>query len=69
VRDGPFRRAHGLRTRCRRWVVDGVPADTWHDAVNTGEEPMRLYAVYAPVHHPPGITQATSGDAERNQSG
>jgi len=50
-------------------VVDGVPAGTWHDAVNTGEEPMRLYAVYAPVHHPPGITQATSGDAERNQSG
>ena len=36
-------------------VSDGwcvlVPAGTWHNVTNTGEEPMHLYAVYAPVHH------------------
>ena len=49
------------------WSIQ-VPAGTWHDVVNTGEEPMRLYAIYAPVHHAPGITQTTSGDAERDES-
>ncbi len=49
------------------WSIQ-VPAGTWHDVVNTGEEPMRLYAIYAPVHHAPGITQATSGDAQHDES-
>ena len=39
-------------------VTDGwsiqVPAGTWHDVINTGDEPMRLYVVYAPVHHAQG---------------
>jgi mannose-6-phosphate isomerase-like protein (cupin superfamily) len=48
------------------WSIQ-VPAGTWHDVVNTGEEPMRLYAVYAPVHHARGIVQATADDAERDE--
>ena len=47
------------------WSIQ-VPAGTWHDVINTGQEPMQLYAVYAPVHHAPGITQATSQDAEQD---
>jgi mannose-6-phosphate isomerase-like protein (cupin superfamily) len=52
-------------------VTDGwcvvVPAGTWHDITNTGEEPMRLYAVYAPVHHAAGIVQETAEDAEHDE--
>jgi mannose-6-phosphate isomerase-like protein (cupin superfamily) len=48
------------------WAVM-VPAGTWHDIINTGDEPMRLYAIYAPVHHAPGIVQATAADAERDE--
>lgn len=48
------------------WSVQ-VPAGTWHDVVNTGEEPMRLYAIYAPVHHAAGIVQATADDAEADE--
>ena len=55
-----------------REVGDGgaifVPAGTWHNVTNIGEEPMRLYAVYAPVHHAPGTVQATAGDAEQDES-
>jgi len=29
---------------------------------------MQLYAIYAPVHHAPGIAQATSEDAEEDES-
>jgi mannose-6-phosphate isomerase-like protein (cupin superfamily) len=48
------------------WAIQ-VPAGTWHDVINTGDEPMRLYAVYAPVHHAPGIVQPTAEDAERDE--
>jgi mannose-6-phosphate isomerase-like protein (cupin superfamily) len=48
------------------WAIT-VPAGMWHDVINTGDEPMRLYAVYAPVHHAKGIVQATADDAERDE--
>ncbi len=48
------------------WSVQ-VPAGTWHDIINTGDEDMRLYVVYAPVHHTPGIVQKTSEDAEADE--
>jgi oxalate decarboxylase/phosphoglucose isomerase-like protein (cupin superfamily) len=44
-----------------------VPAGTWHNVTNIGEEPMRLYAVYAPVHHRAGAVQPTAQDAEREE--
>jgi mannose-6-phosphate isomerase-like protein (cupin superfamily) len=48
------------------WCVI-VPSGTWHNVTNTGAEPMRLYTVYAPVHHAPGIVQATAEDAKRDE--
>ena len=48
------------------WSIQ-VPAGTWHDVVNTGEEPLRLYTVYAPSHHAQGIVQKTSEDAESDE--
>lgn len=48
------------------WAVQ-VPAGVWHDVINTGDDDMRLYAIYAPVHHAPGIVQRTSADAERDE--
>lgn len=49
------------------WSVQ-VPAGTWHDVINTGSEPLRLYTVYAPTHHAAGAVQATSSDAQRAES-
>lgn len=48
------------------WTVQ-VPAGVWHDIINTGDEPLKLYAVYAPVHHGSGVVQATAADAERDE--
>ena len=54
-----------------REVEDGwavlVPAGTWHNITNIGDEPMQLYTVYAPVHHAAGKIQATAADAERDE--
>ncbi len=47
-------------------VSDGwcvlVPAGTWHNITNIGEEPMQLYAIYAPVHHKQGKIHKTAAD-------
>jgi mannose-6-phosphate isomerase-like protein (cupin superfamily) len=45
-------------------VSDGwcvlVPAGTWHNITNIGQDPMQLYTIYAPAHHTPGTTQSTA---------
>ena len=48
------------------WAIM-VPAGTWHNVTNVGDEPMRLYTVYAPVHHAAGAVQSTAADAERDE--
>lgn len=53
-------------------VSDGwsvlIPSGTWHDVINTGDVPLRLYAIYAPSHHAAGAVQATSADAKREEA-
>ena len=49
------------------WSIQ-VPAGSWHDVINTGDEPLRLYAIYAPVHHAPAIVQETSDEAEQDEA-
>jgi mannose-6-phosphate isomerase-like protein (cupin superfamily) len=48
-------------------VSDGwcilVPAGTWHNVTNIANEPMQLYAIYAPAHHKPGKIHATAAEA------
>lgn len=41
-----------------------VPAGTWHNIVNCGNTPLKLYSIYAPVHHPHGTVQRTRAEAE-----
>lgn len=41
-----------------------VPAGTWHNVVNRGEEDLKLYTIYAPPHHADGTIHRTKADAE-----
>ena len=41
-----------------------VPAGARHNIKNTGEEPLRLYTLYAPPEHVDGTVHATRADAE-----
>ena len=49
------------------WAIQ-VPAGTWHDVINTGDEPMQLYVIYAPTHHAPGKVQKTAADASADDA-
>jgi len=42
-----------------------VPAGTWHNLVNIGNEPLKLYSIYAPPNHPRGAVHPTKEIAER----
>ena len=49
--------------------VDGnyaiiIPAGTWHNIVNVGNRPLKLYSIYAPPKHPFGTVHRTKDDAE-----
>lgn len=44
-----------------------VPAGTWHNIINTGTCPMKIYTVYAPPHHPHGTVQATKAIADMEE--
>ena len=49
-------------------VEDGmvvcVPAGTRHNVVNTDDEKLRLFTVYAPPQHAPGTVHETKADAK-----
>ena len=41
-----------------------VPADTWHNLINTGNLPLKLYSIYSPPQHPHSTIHKTKLDAE-----
>lgn len=41
-----------------------VPAGTWHNLVNSGDIPLKVYSIYAPPQHPHGTIHVTKEDAD-----
>jgi len=41
-----------------------IPAGKWHNLINTGETPIKLYSIYAPPQHPYGTVHETREIAE-----
>ena len=44
-----------------------VPAGARHNIKNTGDEPLRLYTLYAPPEHRDGTVHATKADADASE--
>jgi len=40
-----------------------IPAGKWHNLINTGNRPIKLYSIYAPPQHPHGTVHPTKADA------
>ena len=43
-----------------------VPAGTWHNVTNIGDEDLKVYALYGPPDHVPGTVHPTHEDAEKD---
>jgi Cupin domain. len=52
----------------RENIYDGdaiiIPAGKWHNVINTGRIPLKLYSIYAPPQHPHGTVHVTKADAQ-----
>lgn len=55
----------------RRVVSDDfafiIPAGKWHNLINTGNIPIKLYSIYAPPEHPAGTVHKTKFEAEASE--
>ncbi|MFV8380177.1 cupin domain-containing protein [Corynebacterium hindlerae] len=47
------------------WAIF-VPAGKWHNVVNEGDEPLKVYSIYAAPDHLPGTVHATKEDADND---
>jgi mannose-6-phosphate isomerase-like protein (cupin superfamily) len=41
-----------------------IPAGKWHNLINTGNTPLKLYSIYAPPQHPFGTVHKSKADAQ-----
>jgi mannose-6-phosphate isomerase-like protein (cupin superfamily) len=53
----------GIVSRIEEGGVVCVPAGVEHNIVNTDDEPLKLFTVYAPAQHPAGTVHRTKADA------
>jgi mannose-6-phosphate isomerase-like protein (cupin superfamily) len=44
-----------------------VPKGTWHNLINTGNKPLKLYTIYAPPNHKWGTVHKTKAEAEAEE--
>lgn len=44
-----------------------IPAGTWHNIINSGEEEVKLYSIYAKPEHPAGTVHETYEDAMEDE--
>jgi mannose-6-phosphate isomerase-like protein (cupin superfamily) len=63
VRMGPSKDNLNFEKRVYDNYAIMVPAGTWHNLINTGNTPLKLYTIYAPPQHPFGTVQNTKADA------
>lgn len=66
VKMGPGRDCLNYRRNvCENHAIF-IPAGTWHNLINTGHKPIKLYSIYAPPQHPKGTVHLTRSDAEEH---
>jgi mannose-6-phosphate isomerase-like protein (cupin superfamily) len=53
----------GTRTTIESDTAIVVPAGARHNVRNTGDEPLKLYTIYAPPEHADGTVHVTKADA------
>ena len=45
-----------------------IPAGTWHNLVNTGNCPLKLFSIYAPPAHPSGTVHRTKTESDATEN-
>jgi len=64
VRMGDSQYALDFEQRVQQDYAVMVPAGKWHNLINIGDRPLKVYAIYAPPEHPFGTVHPTKASAE-----
>ncbi|MDX2357654.1 cupin domain-containing protein [Dietzia sp. PP-33] len=48
------------------WVIL-VPAGSWHNVTNIGDEPLKVYSLYGPPEHAHGTVHPTKADSDADE--
>ena len=62
---GRDKNCRDMRRNVNRDFAVIVPAGAWHNIVNIGKVPLKIYSVYAPPKHPFGTVHRTKAEAEK----
>ena len=41
-----------------------VPAGSWHNITNIGDDALKVYSIYGPPEHPHGTVHATKAESD-----
>ncbi len=55
---------NGRRSAVKANSLVVVPAGTRHNFINTGQEPLKLYTIYAPPEEEPGTVHRNKAEAD-----
>ena len=58
----------GKRAAVKPGSMVQVPAGTKHNFINKGEEPLKLYTIYAPPEEEEGLVHKTKAEAEADEA-
>ena len=58
----------GKRAQVKPGSMVQVPAGTKHNFINKGEEPLKLYTIYAPPEEEEGLVHKTKAEAEADEA-
>lgn len=59
----------GVSKEFEKGMIVLVPAGVQHNVINTDDDPMKLFTVYAPAQHAVGTVHRTKADAEAAETG
>jgi len=63
VRMGPTKENLNFERKVEDGYAVIIPAGYWHNLINVGRKPIKLYSIYAPPQHPKGTIHCTKADA------
>ena len=64
VKGGGVAVINGAKEPFEKGMIFCIPAGALHNVINTGEEPLKLFTIYAPPQHAPGTIHKTKVEAE-----
>ena len=57
----------GKRAQVKAGTMVQVPAGTLHNFINKGDQPLKLYTIYAPPEEDEGLVHKTKAEAEAGE--